>query len=81
MVDILARAKVRMRHPSGDFRMEEYRAYFVGRDGHFNGFEPLTCADDTVAIDLAKRMVNKHGIELWSGARWVIVLPCKADHA
>jgi hypothetical protein len=61
--------------------VEEYRAYFVGHDGHFNGYEPLTCADDTAAIDLAKRMVNKHGIELWSGARLVIELRCKDDHA
>jgi hypothetical protein len=61
--------------------VEEYRAYFVGHDGHFNGYEPVTCADDNAAIDLAKRMANKHGIELWSGARLVIVLPCKADHA
>jgi hypothetical protein len=61
--------------------VEEYRAYFLEHDGHFNGYEPLTCAGDTVAIDLAKRMVNRHGIELWSGARLVIVLPCKADCA
>jgi hypothetical protein len=61
--------------------VEEYRAYFVGHDGHFDGYEPLTCVDDTVAIDLAKRMVNKHSIELWSGATLVIVLRCKADHA
>jgi hypothetical protein len=27
--------------------------------------------DDIVAIELAKRMVNKHGIELWSGVRLV----------
>jgi hypothetical protein len=61
--------------------VEEYRAFFVGHDGHFNGYEPLTCADDTVAIDLAKRMANRHGIELWSGARLVTVLPCKDDRA
>jgi hypothetical protein len=61
--------------------VEEYRAFFVGHDGHFNGYEPLTCPDDTVAIDLAKRMANRHGIELWSGARLVTVLPCKDDRA
>ena len=51
--------------------MEEYRAYFVGRDGHFNGFEPIVCADDAAAIESAKRLVNRHGIELWNGARLV----------
>ena len=51
--------------------MEEYRAYFVGRDGHFIGFEPIVCADDAAAIESAKRLVNRHGIELWNGARLV----------
>ena len=68
-------------HPQGTIGVEEYRAYFVGHDGHFNGYEPLKCADDTVAIDLAKRMVNKHGIELWSGARLVVWLnPPQSSH-
>jgi hypothetical protein len=52
----------------------EYRAYFVGRDGHFNGFEPIVCEDDVAAIEIAKCLVNKHGIELWSGARLVVCL-------
>jgi hypothetical protein len=51
--------------------MEEYRAYFVGHDGHFNGFEPIVCAHDAAAIDKAKRLVNRHSIEIWSGARLV----------
>ena len=51
--------------------MEEYRAYFVGRDGHFNGFEPIVCADDAAAIEKTKRLVNRHGIEIWNGARLV----------
>jgi hypothetical protein len=24
-------------------QVEEYRAYFLGLDGHFNGYEPLIC--------------------------------------
>jgi hypothetical protein len=52
----------------------EYGAYAVGRDGHFNGFEPLICADDAEAIAKAKRLVDGHDIELWSGARLVIRL-------
>jgi hypothetical protein len=54
--------------------MEEYRAYFVGSDGHFNGFEPLVCPSDETAIEKAKRLVNKYGIEIWSGARLVMCL-------
>jgi hypothetical protein len=58
----------------GDFGVIEYRAYFLGIDGHFNGYEPLICADDEAAIDRAKRLVNKYGIEIWSGARLVMCL-------
>jgi hypothetical protein len=35
----------------------KYRAYTVGHDGHFIGFEPLVCADDADAIENAKRLV------------------------
>ena len=51
--------------------MAEYRAYTVGRDGHFNGFEPLICADDAEAIEKAKRLVDGYDIELWSGERFI----------
>jgi hypothetical protein len=49
----------------------EYRAYTVGCDGHFTGFEPLVCADDSEAIEKAKRLIDGHDIELWSGNRLV----------
>jgi hypothetical protein len=49
----------------------EYRAYTVGLDGHFNGFEPLICADDAEAIEKAKRLVDDLDVELWSGDRLV----------
>jgi hypothetical protein len=52
----------------------EYRAYTVGHDGHFTGFEPLVCADDAEAIDKAKRLVDGHDVELWSGDRLVVRL-------
>jgi hypothetical protein len=51
--------------------MPEYRAYIVGHDGHFSGFEPLLCADDAHAIEKAKRLVDDHDVELWSGERLV----------
>ena len=54
--------------------MAEYRAFTVGRDGHFNGVEPLTCADDAEAIEKAKRLVDVCDVELWSGDRLVIRL-------
>ena len=36
--------------------MTGYRAYQVGLDGHFAGFEPLVCADDTEATEKAQRL-------------------------
>jgi hypothetical protein len=52
----------------------EYRAFTVGSDGHFIGFEPLICANDAEAIAQAKRLLFQHDIELWSGERLVIRL-------
>jgi hypothetical protein len=54
--------------------MTEYRAYTVGCDGHFTGFEPLVCAYDAEAIEKAKRLLDHYSIELWSGERLVIKL-------
>jgi len=54
--------------------MPDYRAYTVGRDGHFIGFEPLVCGDDAEAIEKAKRLVRACDVELWCGLRLVIRL-------
>ena len=58
----------------GSAVVAEYRAYLVGIDGHFIGFEPLVCTDDTEATELAERLVDGHEIELWSGPRFVTKL-------
>jgi hypothetical protein len=49
----------------------EYRAFTVGRDGHFVGSEALICADDSEAIEKARRFVDGRDIELWSGERFI----------
>jgi hypothetical protein len=54
--------------------MAEYRAYAVGDDGHFVGKDVLICANDAEAIEMAKRIVDKRPIELWSGERFIIRL-------
>jgi len=54
--------------------MPEYRAYLVGPDGHFVGFEPLVCADDAKAIEKAEQLVDGDDVELWNGGRLVVVL-------
>jgi hypothetical protein len=54
--------------------MPEYRAYTVGLDGHFVGFEAMVCASDAEAIKRAKLLVGDRPIELWSGSRFIIRL-------
>lgn len=55
--------------------MPEYRVYMVGPDGHFIGYEPLTCADDSEALEKAKRLAGKYPVELWSGPTLISSLP------
>lgn len=57
--------------------MPEYRAYVVGVDDHFIGFEPMICSDDAEAIAKARLLVDGHDIELWSGDRFVVKLTKK----
>jgi hypothetical protein len=65
-------------HPSGDFfGVAEYRAFPVGIDGHFIGFEPLVCDSDDEAIAKARRLVDGHDVELWCGERLVVRLTVK----
>jgi hypothetical protein len=60
----------------GDLRVAEYRAYFIGDDGHFIGFEPMICRDDSEAVTKVKaqRLVEGHDVEIWSRERFVVRL-------
>jgi hypothetical protein len=55
--------------------MPEYRAYMVGPDGHFVGYEPFICADDAEAIERATRLAKQYPVELWCGPKLVISIP------
>jgi hypothetical protein len=55
--------------------MPEYRAYMVGPEGNFVGYEPMICADEGEAIEKAKRLAGQYPIELWSGPMLVSSLP------
>ncbi|MEA2915840.1 MAG: hypothetical protein QOJ15_7921 [Bradyrhizobium sp.] len=57
----------------------DYRAYFVGGDGHFVRFVGLSCSDDAEAIEQARRLIGGQDIELWSGERFIMRLPKKQD--
>jgi hypothetical protein len=46
--------------------MEEYRAYFVGHDGHFSGFEPIVCA--VMRRQLIRRSASSTGTASRFGA-------------
>jgi hypothetical protein len=55
----------------------DYRAYFVGADGHFTNFEVVTAEDDEQATEIAKTLVDGHDIELWQLDRKITVLSHK----
>jgi hypothetical protein len=59
--------------------MADYRAYTVGLDGHFIGFEPLVCRDDDEAVSKAKQLLDGHDIEVWCADRLVIHLKHKSQ--
>ena len=56
--------------------MPEYRAYFIGRDGHI-AETPLVCSDDAEAIRQVEYFVGEFVIELWNGDRVVTRLKAK----
>ena len=49
----------------GASQMQDYRAYFVGPDGHVQNRVDLRCADDAEAIRLAKQLFDGRDMELW----------------
>jgi hypothetical protein len=52
-----------------------YRIYSVDADGHVHGPpDEIECVDDDAAIRRAKTVLDSHDIEVWEGARRVIVL-------
>lgn len=54
--------------------MIDYRAYLVGRNGHFNDVRTFESANDDGAVICAKQLLAGRDFELWSGARLVIRL-------
>jgi hypothetical protein len=61
--------------------MAEYRAFAVGKNGHFFGFEPIVCDTDEQAIETAKRLLHGLAIEVWSAERMVARLPTEETDA
>jgi hypothetical protein len=59
--------------------MNEYRAYIVGTDGHFESYRGVRCADDSEAVIWAKQLLDGQPVELWSGARFVVRLDSQGE--
>jgi hypothetical protein len=59
--------------------MPEYRAYFIGSDGHFYDAVHLVCRDDADAIEKAKTLVDGHDVELWQLDRKIAKFDAKPE--
>jgi hypothetical protein len=46
-------------------KVNEYRAYILGPDGHILRRIDLFCVDDDAAKKRAKQLVDGHDVELW----------------
>jgi len=57
--------------------MAHYRAYFIGRDGHFKKAVDLDCADDAAAKVAAKQLVDGRDVELWQRDRRITKFEAK----
>jgi hypothetical protein len=57
--------------------MAHYRAYMIGRDGHFQSAVNLDCADDKAAMESAKQFVDGHDVELWQRDRKIAKFDAK----
>jgi hypothetical protein len=56
--------------PDREFvRMQHYRVYVIGEDGHFIKSIDLSCDDDNAAIEATKPLIDGHGLELWQRDR------------
>jgi hypothetical protein len=57
--------------------MSYYRAYIIGRDGHFQRAVDLNCSNDEAAIESAKQLINGHDVELWQHDRKIAKFDAK----
>jgi hypothetical protein len=51
--------------------MQEYRAYFIGPDGHIYHRVDLICETLEEARQRAKQLVDGHAVELWQRDRMI----------
>ena len=51
--------------------MEEYKAYFIGSDGHVIHRIDLICESEDVARERARQLVDRQPVELWQVDRLI----------
>jgi hypothetical protein len=57
--------------------MPDYRAYFIGTDGHFRKAIRLDCRDDAAAIESTEQLIDGYDIELWQWDRLITRFDCR----
>jgi hypothetical protein len=58
--------------------MGGYRAFIIGEDGHVCDARVFEAASDEVALEVARHLINRHGIEIWPLDRKVAILEADA---
>jgi hypothetical protein len=59
-------------------REKEYRAFVIGKNGHFTGLKEFTAANDEAAVDRARQMIDGADLELWQLDRFVTRLSAQS---
>jgi hypothetical protein len=59
--------------------MPEYRAYIMSHDDHILRPVELVYEDDEVAKEQARKLVDGHDEELWSGERFIVRLQADGE--
>ena len=58
---------------SGSKAMQNYRAYFLDRDGHISNAIDMECTDDEQAKECAKKFLSDRNAELWQEDRLIAI--------
>jgi hypothetical protein len=54
--------------------MVGYRAFVIDEDGHICDARLFEAASDEAAVEAARHLINRHGIEIWQLDRKVAIL-------
>jgi hypothetical protein len=59
--------------------VQDYRLYFLGRDGNITRGEAFRAPTENVALMRAAETKSPHGVELWQGDRKIRTFPAFVD--